>query len=167
MTKTTFTLALCVSIFGIARAADNTNTPPPEPDLVVQADPAAMIPAGVEFRKDVTFLQAVRDGEKMLEMFDPNAADLSALWRLASPIHHVRKRIPPILILQGAKDVLVKPEQATALDAKLNELGVEHQTVLIPETGHTFTLHSVKTMDIAAMTVVFFDKHLKPAKTKP
>ena len=93
--------------------------------------------------------------------------DLSALWRLVSPIHHVRKGSPPILILQGAKDMIVKPEQATVLDAKLNELGVEHQTVLIPETAHTFTLHSVKTMDLATLTVAFFDKYLKPAKAKP
>ncbi len=106
--------------------------------------------------------EAVREGEKKLEMFDANAADLSALWRLASPIHHVRKGSPPILILHGAKDVIVKPEQAIALDAKLSELGVEHQTVLIPETGHTFTLHSVKTMDIATLSVAFFDKYLKP-----
>ena len=111
--------------------------------------------------------EAVRDGEKRLEMFDPNAADLSALWRLASPIQHVRKDSPPVLILQGAKDAIVKPEQAVVLDAKLSEHGVEHQTVLIPDTAHTFTLHSVKTMDIAALTVAFFDKHLKPAKTKP
>lgn len=105
--------------------------------------------------------------EPGLEMFDPKVADLSALWRLASPINHVRKGSPPILILQGANDVIVKPEQATVLDAKLNELGVEHQTVLIPETGHAFTQHSVKAMDIATLTVAFFDKHLKPAKSKP
>ena len=110
---------------------------------------------------------AVRDGRKKLEMFDPKTADLSALWRLASPINHARKGSPPILILQGAKDAIVKPEQATVLDAKLNELGVEHQTVIIPDTPHTFTLHSVKTMDIATLTVAFFDKHLKPSKTKP
>jgi len=111
--------------------------------------------------------EAVREGDKKLEMFDPKVTDLSALWRLASPVHHVCKDSPPVLILQGAKDVIVKPEQATLLDAKLSELRVEHQTVLIPETPHTFTLHSVKTMDIATLTVAFFDKHLKPKAKKP
>ena len=147
---------------------------------VAELEPTAPYPA---MRNDVSacvnmygpadlFLQqgvkeAVRDGEKKLEMFDAKAADFSALWRLASPIQHVRKDSPPVLILQGAKDVIVKPEQAVVLDAKLSEIGVEHQTVLIPDTAHTFTLHSVKTMDIAALTVAFFDKHLKPTKTKP
>jgi hypothetical protein len=47
-------------------------------------------------------------------------------------------------------------------DAKLTAVGVEHQTVIIPGTPHTFTLHSVKNMDLAKITVAFFDKCLKP-----
>ena len=140
------------------------NAPYPSVSDAVSACVNMYGPADLFLQKGVK--EAVREGEQSLEMFDPNAADLSALWRLASPIRHVRKGVPPILVLQGANDVIVKPEQATVLDAKLNEFGVEHQTVLIPETGHTFTLHSVKTMDIATLTVAFFDKHLKPANAK-
>ena len=140
------------------------NAPYPSVSDAVSACVNMYGPADLFLQKGVK--EAAREGEQSLEMFDPKAADLSALWRLASPITHVRKGSPPILILQGATDVIVKPEQATVLDAKLNELGVEHQTVLIPKTGHTFTLHSVKTMDIATLTVAFFDKHLKPANAK-
>ncbi len=109
---------------------------------------------------------AIRSGQGKLEMFPTDAKDPVAMWHLASPIHHIQKDSPPVLTLHGTEDKIVNPDQATALDARLTELGVEHQTLLLPGTGHTFTLHSVKAMDVATLTVAFFDRYLKPAAGK-
>lgn len=105
----------------------------------------------------------IRSGKGTLEMFPAQSADPVAMWHLASPINHVQHDSPPVLTFHGAKDEIVNPNQAKMLDARLTELGVEHQTVILPDSAHTFTLHSVKEMDIAALTVAFFDRYLKPA----
>ncbi len=105
----------------------------------------------------------IRSGKGALEMFPANVADPVAMWHLASPLHHIHKGCPPVLTFHGAKDEIVNPSQALTLDAELREAGVEHQTVILPDSAHTFTLHSVKEIDIAALAVAFFDKHLKPA----
>ena len=53
---TRLVLALWISVCPLAFAADKADTKKEEPGLIVPDDPAAEIPAGVEFRKDVPFL---------------------------------------------------------------------------------------------------------------
>lgn len=108
----------------------------------------------------------VRAGKKPMHMFPKDTPDLAALWRQASPVHYVRADNPAVLILQGEADTIVRPTQARLLDEKLTHAGVEHQTVIIPDTPHTFTLHSVKSIDLAKLTVAFFDKHLKTSSSR-
>lgn len=86
-------------------------------------------------------------------------------WKLASPINHVSKSTPPTLILQGLSDTTVDRDQSKELAKKLEECGVEHQLVLLEGVGHTFDLlswnHKPLPMDVSALVVSFFDKHLK------
>lgn len=59
-----------------------------------------------------------------------------AQYEQSSPINHVNAQSPPTIILQGGVDDLVPFAQSTALDAKLQAMGVVHQYVFYPLEGH-------------------------------
>jgi acetyl esterase/lipase len=59
-----------------------------------------------------------------------------AQYEQSSPINYVNAQSPPTIILQGGADDLVPFGQSTALDAKLQAMGVPHQLVFYPLEGH-------------------------------
>ncbi len=54
----------------------------------------------------------------------------------ASPVNYVSSNSAPTLLLHGDNDNLVPLEQATLLNGKLAELGVQHELVVYPGQGH-------------------------------
>jgi len=62
-----------------------------------------------------------------------------ALYQQSSPINFAVATSPPTIILQGGVDILVSPSQATALNTKLQTLGVIHQYVFYPTENHGWT----------------------------
>lgn len=56
--------------------------------------------------------------------------------RLTSPITHVSKDDPPILLFHGDKDKLVPLQQSQVLANKLREVGVPHKLVVVVGEGH-------------------------------
>jgi acetyl esterase/lipase len=54
----------------------------------------------------------------------------------ASPIQHVTKATPPTLLLHGANDTLVLPEQAEVFAAALEKAGVPVELVKMEGAGH-------------------------------
>ena len=62
------------------------------------------------------------------------------LWREVSPVTHVRKNSPPVLIMHGRADTTVDYEQAIELAAVLKKAGTPHELHLIEGIGHTFDL---------------------------
>lgn len=58
------------------------------------------------------------------------------LYQQSSPINFVTAQSPPTIILQGGVDPLVSPNQAIALNNKLQTMGVIHQYVFYPTEGH-------------------------------
>lgn len=54
----------------------------------------------------------------------------------ASPVSHVDPSDAPILLVQGEKDQLVLPQQATHMAAALEAARVGHQLLLLPNAGH-------------------------------
>lgn len=87
------------------------------------------------------------------------------LWELASPVYHVGKKTPPTLIAHGKIDTTVDWKQATELDKKLTESGVEHKLVMIDGVGHSFGLQTWRRkalpIDMRPVLIGFFDKYLK------
>jgi acetyl esterase/lipase len=77
----------------------------------------------------------------------------------ACPLTYVSKDDPPFLIVHGEKDVRVPLEQAEALRAALQAVGVEATIHIVEGAGHGFNAAQSAT----AMPVVaaFFDRHLK------
>ncbi len=56
--------------------------------------------------------------------------------RFASPITHVSPDDPPVLVVHGAADAVVRPRQAFDLDAALKAAGVDSALVILPGVGH-------------------------------
>jgi len=64
--------------------------------------------------------------------------EAEALYRARSPIHHVERIACPVLVLQGADDRVVPPEQAETIVRALAARGLPHAYILFPGEGHGF-----------------------------
>lgn len=64
------------------------------------------------------------------------------ILRLASPVTHVTRRAPPVLILHGKADTTVDYLQAEELAAVLQQHSVPHELVLLENVGHTFAFRT-------------------------
>lgn len=72
------------------------------------------------------------------------------------------KRMPPVLILHGEKDPLVKVEEAHHLEKVFKDKQVDYEIKLYPNQGHGFFGADAK--DAGVRAIEFFDKYLKAAK---
>ena len=59
-------------------------------------------------------------------------------WRQASPSEQVHRGLPPILLLQGTRDLLVPHSQAVRFAEKLAALGAPHELHLVQDGVHGF-----------------------------
>jgi acetyl esterase/lipase len=67
------------------------------------------------------------------------ASDPAApVYRAASPVTHVTKATPPVLILHGNLDTTVDRDQSHELARVLAKHGVPHELVMVEGAGHTF-----------------------------
>jgi acetyl esterase/lipase len=93
-----------------------------------------------------------------------------ALWRTVSPVTHIGKKSPPVLILHGRADATVDYEQSVELAAVLKKNGVPHELHLIDGIGHTFDLQtwSKKPLpqDLRPVFLKFLERHLRPLTVK-
>ena len=62
--------------------------------------------------------------------------ELPDLYRAASPLSYVRRENPPILTLQGDKDVAMPLIQSENFDAKMREAGADHTLIIKKGVGH-------------------------------
>ncbi|WP_414664694.1 alpha/beta fold hydrolase [Horticoccus sp. 23ND18S-11] len=92
---------------------------------------------------------------------DPGAA----VYRAASPVTHITRTSPPVLILHGMIDKTVDRAQAEELARVLQANGVPHQLVLVPGAGHTFDLKTWSkkplSRDLQPVVLDFLAQHLK------
>jgi len=90
-----------------------------------------------------------------------------ALLRQVSPISYVAPGAPPFLILQGAKDTLVAPDQSHRLYNALRAAGAPATLVLVQNAGHVFAPVggpiSPTIAQIDQQVVDFFDTSLQQA----
>jgi dipeptidyl aminopeptidase/acylaminoacyl peptidase len=81
-------------------------------------------------------------------------------YRSASPVSYASSDDPPVLTLQGDRDLLVPVAQATALDEKMKSVGAPHTLKVFAGQGHGFS-GEFRDQELDAMWA-FFDEHLKP-----
>jgi carboxymethylenebutenolidase len=68
------------------------------------------------------------------------------------------ERIPPVLILHGARDRTVPVEHAHRLEALLKSRRVPHEIKIYPDQGHAF--HGPAQIDAAGRILAFLQRHL-------
>ena len=66
-----------------------------------------------------------------------------------------------MLILHGTADTTTPLDGSQRFDAKLAEVGLEHELVVVEGAPHSFDLQP-KQRDLRPLVLAFFDKHLKP-----
>ena len=89
-------------------------------------------------------------------------ADALDSYRQASPIFHLDKQTAPFLIVQGARDPQVEPQQSQNMLVALDKVGVESSLLLLNGQGHGFAGAGARQAWAAAKE--FLDRHLKPGK---
>jgi carboxymethylenebutenolidase len=68
------------------------------------------------------------------------------------------KRLPPCLVLHGARDSIVPVSNAHAIRELLQRLNVEHEVHIYPDQGHSF--QGLAQLDAANRTAAFLHRHL-------
>ncbi|MCX6951793.1 MAG: prolyl oligopeptidase family serine peptidase, partial [Verrucomicrobia bacterium] len=95
-----------------------------------------------------------------------SADPAAAVYRRASPVTHITKNSPPILILHGSIDTTVDRAQSEELDRVLTQHGVPHEFVMVEGAGHTFDLEKWNkkplSRDLRPVVLAFLAKHLGP-----
>lgn len=93
------------------------------------------------------------------------ASDPAApVYRAASPVTHVTKASPPVLILHGDLDTTVDRDQSHELARVLAQHGVPHELVMVEGAGHTFDFQmwgkKPLSRDLRPVALAFLAKHL-------
>jgi acetyl esterase/lipase len=91
---------------------------------------------------------------------DPTAP----VYRRASPVTHVTKNSPPVLILHGRIDTTVDRAQSEELAGVLQHHGVPHEIVMVEGAGHTFDFETWNkkplSRDLRPVALAFLAKYL-------
>ncbi len=77
-----------------------------------------------------------RDSSELLADLLGTADRTAEIYRIASPVEHLRPDGPRVLSLHGDKDDIVPIAQSEALHAKLREMQVPEKLIRIPGGGH-------------------------------
>jgi acetyl esterase/lipase len=93
-------------------------------------------------------------------MFPGKLTEMPDLYRAAAPINHVTRGDAPMLILHGTADTTTPLAGSLRFAEKLEEVGVEHQLVIVEGAPHSFDLQP-KQRDLRELVIGFFDRHLK------
>ncbi|HUA17566.1 MAG TPA: alpha/beta hydrolase [Bryobacteraceae bacterium] len=111
-----------------------------------------MVPASADLGP-VTKIAAVIDFFGIADVADqlegPNQRDYATAWipdqpgrmdlaRKLSPIHYVRKGLPPILAIQGDADPVVPYAQSVSLTKALKAAGDDAELITVPDGKHGF-----------------------------
>ena len=94
-------------------------------------------------------------------------SDEADLLRIASPVAHVTKGVPPVLIVHGRADATVDFSQSEKLVRVLRERGVEHEFIPLDGVGHTFDWEAWNKQplpqDLRPAALAFLARYLGPA----
>jgi acetyl esterase/lipase len=95
-------------------------------------------------------------------------SDEAELLRVASPVEHVARHVPPVLILHGRADATVDFSQSEKLERLLRDRGVDHEFIPIDGIGHTFNWETWNKQplphDLRSVALAFLAKYLGPPR---
>jgi len=99
-----------------------------------------------------------------MKMFARTRKEAPELYEKASPVNYASAGDAPMLIVHGTRDETVPLAQSEALAEALQNAGVEHELVVVPDAPHTFDLTPPQ-RDLRPVVLGFLDRHLKSAAT--
>ena len=156
----------------VAYTADNPALAPKQPYPQVSDEVSCVIDfygiTDIESRKktDPDGKPTERRGvePEVQSIFGSTTAD----WKKASPVGHLRRDLPPTLILHGKKDTTVDRDQSQLLADALKKVGVEYELVWLNQAGHSFSLRygnprekkEALEKDLTPVVLHFLKKHL-------
>jgi dipeptidyl aminopeptidase/acylaminoacyl peptidase len=97
----------------------------------------------------------LRDPADPLGMAEGAEDAIRARAREASPVNHLDRADPPLLLIQGGKDSLCASAQARDMAAAAMKAGTEVHLAFYPEIGHVPT-----DPDVFRTSSRFMDRHL-------
>ncbi|QOV90773.1 alpha/beta hydrolase [Humisphaera borealis] len=109
--------------------------------------------------QDLHAANELKSAENAVAFFGATCADKPDLYRAASPIHHVRVGVPPVVFIEGEKDTL-KVGRAEMME-KLKALHIPTAVHTLKDAPHPFWMSDpwcAQTVDIAD---AFFKEHLR------
>lgn len=126
-------------------------------------------PATGPYREQSSKVQAVvdlygpmADREKWIPILvDPNNPRADELTKQITPLSHLDRNDPPILILHGTADDIVPLDDSERFAAALTKAGVVNELIIVPDAPHSFHLQP-KQRDLRPVVLGFFEKNLKP-----
>ncbi len=108
-------------------------------DATVQAVVSLYGPTDLIWGYENSANQRVIDGRRTLERFlGGTPRDAAGVYERASPLTHVRREVPPTLLLHGGRYQFAGIQHIERLAARLRAAGVPHETVLLPYAQHGF-----------------------------
>ncbi len=103
----------------------------------------------------------IADNDKRIgTLVDPSNPRAAELARQVTPLSHLDRDDPPMLILHGTADTTVDVRDSEVLAEALTKAGVVNELIIIPDAPHTFHLQP-KQRDLRPVVLGFFDRHLK------
>ena len=99
-------------------------------------------------------------GEKVTaEMAESGEAD--EILSLISPVANITPDSPPTMLIQGARDDLVPPRNAESLAARLQECGVDHDSVILPNSDHSLLQNPLGHLRYYLLLVSYCGRYFK------
>jgi acetyl esterase/lipase len=96
---------------------------------------------------------------------DESQQDHPEVWALASPVEHLSKESPPILIVHGTADPTVNIKLSDEFAGILKDKGISHRYVVVENAVHTFGLNPSQ-MDLRPAVRQFLRENLNCAVSK-
>lgn len=141
-----------VSLLGLLETRD-TNSAGPDA-------PSSRVNCVVDYfgRMDLTLPQGGHDYRP--DYIGSSLPEGMSAYREASPINHIDSHTVPFLIVHGARDPQVSPEQSQWMLAALDKAGIEASLLILAGQGHGFSGKGAQEAWTAAKA--FLDAHLNP-----
>jgi acetyl esterase/lipase len=122
--------------------------------------------AGVDPNEAAGMSGLLLEAGKGFNPFRKAFGDDPELCKQASPLFHVRKRLPPFLLVNAAQDLPGLTEMAGEFAAALKHEGNTAEAVTVPRTNHSRIVFHLDegNEEVAKVLLTFLERHSGPRK---